>query len=111
MSGGAAATQLGLGAEGCSLSPSERRRRGSEPGPAGNELRLSPTHARGQGGADCSEAALRYLAGHGGRALQGSGGRRRATEQGVLLRPMYQVTAIRARCLDALLLLAEGNAE
>ena len=44
-------------------------------------------------------------------ALQASSGRRRATEQGVLLRPMYKVTAIRARCLDALLLpIALGGA-
>jgi hypothetical protein len=48
MGGGAAAALPGLGAGGCSLMPSpawrmrpsERRCRGSEPGPAGNELRL-----------------------------------------------------------------------
>jgi hypothetical protein len=35
------------------------------------------THARGQGGADCGEAGLRYPARHGGQAGQASSGRRR----------------------------------
>ena len=119
MSGGAAAALLGLGAGGCSLMPSpawrmrpsERRRRGSEPGPAGNEPRLPPAHARGQGGADCAKPSSGTPHDMVEEALQASSGRRRAIEQGVLLRPMYKVTAIRARCLDALLLpIALGGA-
>jgi hypothetical protein len=65
--------------------PSERRRRGPlPPDLAGMEPRLPSTHARGQGGADCSEAVLRYPARHGGGGPPSVGRPSEATEQGVL---------------------------
>src|SRR5262245_15398611 len=78
--------------------PSERRRRGPlPPDLAGMEPRLPSTHARGQGGADCSEAVLRYPARHGGGGPPSVGRPSEPTEQGVLCALWKQVTAIRVQ--------------
>ena len=63
---------------GMAARPAERRCLGAPtPDLAGKEPGIPSTHARGQGGADCGEAGLRYPARHGGQAGQASGGRRR----------------------------------